>query len=195
MKSNDHQRWLSFFIHLSQQIDFQITYSGSHSSQVARLARDTARKISLSDVEVRRLYWASLFHDIGKVGVPSEILSKEGPLDEKEWQLMRLHPIVGANFLRFCGSLSSAYPIILYHQEKFDGSGYPFGLKGESIPIGSRILAVVDAYDAMTNRRIYRQPLSPKQAIDEFWKHRYKQFDPRVVEQFIGVLNEPSFSI
>ncbi|PWH19180.1 MAG: hypothetical protein DDG59_04005 [Anaerolineae bacterium] len=190
MKAN--QKWLSFFLYLSRQIDTQVTYSGSHSSQVAQLAWETARKISLSEREVRTIYWASLFHDIGKVGVPAEILSKKGPLDEQEWQFIRLHPIVGANILRGCGSMSSIYPIVLYHQEKFDGSGYPYGLKGESIPIYSRILAVVDAYDAMTNQRVYRQPLHPKQAVEELQKHRNTQFDPYIVEQFILVLRKHS---
>ncbi|GAB4474443.1 MAG: hypothetical protein Kow0088_10470 [Anaerolineales bacterium] len=192
MKTHVTQSWLSFFLDLSRQIDSQVTYSGSHSSQVAQLARETARKIALSDIEVRTIYWASLLHDIGKVGVPSEILSKKGPLDEEEWQFIRLHPIVGANIIRGCGSISAVYPIILYHQEKFDGSGYPYGLKGESIPISSRILAVVDAYDAMTNPRVYRKPLTTQQAIEELWQHRNTQFDPRVVEQFIHVINDQS---
>lgn len=190
MKTHKTQSWLSFFLNLSRQIDSQVTYSGSHSAQVAQLARETARKISLSDLEVRTIYWASLLHDIGKLGVPSEILSKKGPLDEQEWQFIRLHPIVGANIIRSCGSISSTYPIILYHQEKFDGSGYPYGLKGESIPISSRILAVVDAYDAMTNPRVYRKPLTTTQAIEELWRNRNIQFDPRIVEQFIKVITD-----
>lgn len=194
MNTSVNQIWLSFFLSLSRQIDSQVTYSGSHSFQVAQLTRETARRLSLNDIEVTTIYWASLFHDIGKVGVPSEILSKKGSLDEKEWQFIRLHPIVGANIIRFCNSLSSIYPVILYHQEKFDGSGYPYGLKGESIPLSSRILAIVDAYDAMTNQRVYRQPLTKKQAIDELWKHRNTQFDPRVVEQFVKVLNEQTHS-
>lgn len=185
-----NQNWLSFFLSLSRQIDTQITFSGSHSSQVAELARETARKISLSEFEIRTIHWASLFHDIGKVGIPREVLSKIGPLDDREWQLIRLHPIVGANIIRYCVSLSSISPIILHHQEKFDGSGYPYGLRGESIPIYSRILAVADAYDAMTNLRVYRQPFTPAQAIEELWKHRNTQFDPYIVDHFIQVLNE-----
>lgn len=188
----NNQNLLTFFLSLSRQIDSQVTYSGSHSSEVAQLARETARKIALSEPEVRTIYWASLFHDIGKVGVPNEVLSKNGPLDEKEWQLIRLHPIVGANIIRNFSSLASISPIILHHQERFDGSGYPDGLKGEAIPLYSRILAVVDAYDAMTNRRVYRQPLTPKQAIEELWQNRNIQFDPHIVEQFIHVINEQS---
>lgn len=194
MNTSVNQIWLSFFLNLSRQIDSQVTYSGSHSYQVAQLARETARSLSLNDIEVTTIYWASLFHDIGKVGVPSEILSKKGSLVEEEWQFIRLHPIVGANIIRFCSSISSIYPIILYHQEKFDGSGYPYGLKGESIPLSSRILAIVDAYDAMTNQRVYRQPLTKKQAVDELWKHCNTQFDPRIVEQFVKVLNEQTHS-
>ncbi len=188
MNTPANQSGLSFLLNLSRQIDSQVTISGSHSSQVAQLARETARRILLSEFEIRTIYWASLLHDIGKVGVPPEILSKSGSLDESEWQYIRLHPVIGANIIRNCGLISSTYLTILHHQEKFDGSGYPCGLKGESIPISSRILAVVDAYDAMTNHRVYRQPLSENQALDELWKHRNTQFDPRIVEQFIKVL-------
>ncbi len=188
MKKYANQSGLSFLLELSRYIDSQITFSGSHSSQVAQLARETARRILLSDIEVRTIYWASLLHDIGKIGVPTEILSKSGSLDESEWQYIRLHPVIGANIIRNCGLISSTYLTILHHQEKYDGSGYPYGLKGESIPISSRILAVVDAYDAMTNPRVYRQPLPKYQAIEELWKHRHTQFDPQIVEQFINVL-------
>ncbi|MCS6907033.1 MAG: HD-GYP domain-containing protein, partial [Anaerolineales bacterium] len=181
MKERIILSWLSLFLSLSKQVDSQVTYSGSHSMQVARLARATARQMSLDEAEVSSIYWASLLHDIGKVGVPVEILSKKGPLDEMEWQIMRLHPIIGANIIRSCKPIATASPIILYHQEKYDGSGYPYGLRGESIPISSRILAVADAYDAMTNRRVYREALPPKQALVELWKHRYTQFDPFVV--------------
>lgn len=188
MSLSTDENWIKFFLNLSHYIDSQVTSSGNHSLQVARHAIATAKKFAMRDEEVRITYWASLLHDIGKIGVPEEILVKHGPLDDKEWQFMRLHPTLGANIIRSVRTMSVISPIILFHQEKFDGSGYPYGLKGDEIPLGSRILAVVDAFDAMTNERVYRSAYSTSEAIHELISAKGKQFDPHVVEKFLTII-------
>ncbi|MGB9668799.1 MAG: HD-GYP domain-containing protein [Anaerolineales bacterium] len=188
MNLSTDENWIKFFLNLSHYIDSQVTNSGNHSFQVARYAIATAKKFAMREDEIRITYWASLLHDIGKIGVPEEILIKNGPLDQKEWQYMRLHPTLGANIIRSVKTMSVISPIILFHQEKFDGSGYPYGLKGEEIPLGSRILAVVDAYDAMTNERVYRKAYSKPEAINELVVSKGKQFDPSVVDHFLDIL-------
>jgi putative nucleotidyltransferase with HDIG domain len=194
MDTQPDQVWRQLFINLSRYIDIKITYSGTHSAHVAYWVKATARKLNLSNEDVQTIYWASLLHDIGKISVPDDVLVKNGPLTEEEWILMKLHPTVGANMVNSLYSLTQTAPIIRSHQEKFDGSGYPRGLRGEEIPLGGRILAVVDAYDAMTNRRVYRSPRSHEEAVVELKKMRGTHFDPHVVDVFIDVLNQSYFS-
>jgi HD-GYP domain-containing protein (c-di-GMP phosphodiesterase class II) len=142
------------------------------------------------------LHFASLLHDIGKIGIPEHVLGKEGPLDEFEAEVMKRHPAIGARILEKLDLLKDAAPIVLHHQERYDGDldatypGYPGGLTGESIPLGARIVAVVDAFDAMTTDRPYRAALSVERAITELHKERGRQFDPRVVDTFLQVLTE-----
>lgn len=192
MNSYVDEIWLQFFIHLSRHIDSKITCSGDHSSQVAYYAKATAKQFALSEIDIRTTFWASLLHDIGKIGVPEEVLSKNGPLSDNEWQCMKLHPTVGSNILRTVNTMTPISSIVLFHQERYDGSGYPYGLKGTQIPLGSRILAVVDAFDAMTNDRVYRSAYSKPQAMDELVRYSGKQFDPVVVDNFLAILsNDP----
>src|SRR5262249_35628056 len=140
--------------------------------------------------------FASLLHDIGKIGVPEQVLGKQGPLDAQEAEIMQRHPAIGARILEKLDLLKDAAPIVLHHQERWDGDtssaypGYPSGLKGESIPLGARIVAVVDAFDAMTTDRPYRAALSAERAVEELRRQRGRQFDPRVVDVFLQVLAE-----
>ena len=177
--------WLQLLINLSRYIDGRISLSGKHSAQVAEWSRATARRLGWEEGELRAIYLAALLHDIGKVGVPDEVLSKAGPLSEEEWLLMKLHPIVGANIIKSQKAIAHLAPVIYHHQEKYDGSGYPQGLRGEDIPGGARILAVVDAYDAMTDRRVYRIPLTHEEAVGELKRNGGTHFDPRVVSAFL----------
>jgi len=131
-----------------------------------------------------------LLHDIGKIFTPKEILFKPGPLNDEEWKIMRRHPIDGAEILEQIDGLKEMAKVVRYHQEAYDGSGYPEGLKGEEIPIGARIATVVDAFDAMITDRPYRKGMQIAQAIEELKRNRGTQFDPTVVDAIIEIYEE-----
>ena len=131
-----------------------------------------------------------LLHDVGKIFTPKEILYKPGPLSSEEWEIMRRHPVDGAEILEQIGALKEMAKIVRYHQEAYDGSGYPEGLKAQDIPIGARIAAVVDAFDAMVTDRPYRKGMTIDKAIEELKRNRGKQFDPDVVDTIIALYEE-----
>lgn len=181
--------WIQLYINLSRYIDARVCLDGKHSAQVAHWVRTTARCLNLAEINVHAAYWAALLHDIGKIGVPDCVLMKSGPLTHDEWKIMKLHPTIGANMVKNLRKIEHTAPDIQAHQEKFDGSGYPMGLCGEQIPIGARILAVVDAYDAMTHDRVYRKARSHSEAVDELRHLEGRHFDPIVVDGFLNILH------
>lgn len=161
-----------------------------HAHRMMYYAGATARELACADEDVNMLQLAALLHDIGKIGVPNAILHKPGPLNDEEWKLMRLHPQIGGQILEQMGGIFSALaPIVVAHHERWDGKGYPLNLAGEQIPLASRILAVVDSYDAMISRRPYRDPMSKEQAEQELLCCSGSQFDPRIVAAFLRVLS------
>jgi putative nucleotidyltransferase with HDIG domain len=182
--------WIQFLINLTRHIDKQVSFSGRHSAQVAFWARSTARVMKQSEEMAQALFWAAMLHDVGKIGVPENVLTKAGPLSDNEWTIMRLHPVLGANIVKSTKVFDAIAPMIFHHQEKYDGSGYPFGLRGDDIPLGARILAVADAYEAMTSHRVYRQALGSTEARLELTRNRGTHFDPQVVEAFLEVAEE-----
>lgn len=179
--------WIQFLINLTCYIDSQVADSSGHSSKVADWAKTIAQEFDFCEDETKSIFWAAMLHDIGKIGVPEHILSKNGPLDPAEWEMMRLHPIVGASIVSSLEGINHIAPIIYSHQEKYDGTGYPQGLMGDSIPLAARIVSVVDAYEAITSNRVYRKARSHSDAISELEKMGGKQFDPKVVEKFLEV--------
>jgi diguanylate cyclase (GGDEF)-like protein len=164
--------------------------TGEHAEQVVALAGAVARRMNLDAEEVERIAAAALLHDIGKVAVPDSILSKPGALNDEEWEVMRGHSIVGERILRAVPGLGPVARMVRHGHEHFDGNGYPDGLRGEEIPLGSRIVLACDAYDAMTAPRPYRDPMTPDQAAAELVAGAGTQFDPRVVEALLGYLED-----
>jgi len=146
------------------------------------------QELKLREYEQKRLQYATLLHDAGELMVPERVLRKKDKLTEKEYKLIKEHPLKGAKIIKSLKSLKSIAPIIMYHHENYDGTGYPKQLKGTEIPIGARILGVVAAFDAMVTKRPYRVPLSIDKATEEIKKNSGKQFDPKVVDAFLRVI-------
>jgi HD-GYP domain-containing protein (c-di-GMP phosphodiesterase class II) len=158
-----------------------------HTLRVVLYSMELGRRMDLPEEEMMHLRRGALMHDIGKIGIPDAILRKPGPLTPEEWGQMRLHPEYGQKMLAHIPFLRQATKIISAHQEKFDGSGYPLGLRAEEIPLGARIFAVADAFDAITSDRPYRQAQSYAKAKQEILRGSGSHFDPMVVEAFLSV--------
>jgi putative nucleotidyltransferase with HDIG domain len=164
-------------------------YTGEHSAFVVEIARIVAAALGLDDVEAERVGHAALLHDIGKVGVPDRILHKAAPLAGEEWDVMREHPVIGERILRAIPGMGGVARIVRHEHEWFDGSGYPDGLAGGAIPIGSRIILACDAYHAMTSDRPYRPAMDHEHAIAELVRCAGTQFDPKVVAALVKHLS------
>ena len=163
-------------------------YTGDHSEAVVELVVRVAEALALPPVEIERVETGALLHDIGKVGIPDSILHKDGPLDDDEWALMKEHPVIGERILRAIPGLGGVARIVRHEHERWDGGGYPDGLQGDAIPMGSRIILACDAYHAMTSDRPYRKAMPHGEALRELRKNAGSQFDPQVVEALMGCL-------
>ncbi|HLO14401.1 MAG TPA: HD domain-containing phosphohydrolase, partial [Anaerolineales bacterium] len=175
---------------LANALDMRDTYTNSHSQRIAEWAADIARILGCNAEEVQAIYWGGLLHDIGKIGIPDSILRKPTKLDEREWEIIRKHTILGAQLVSPIKKLAEVAPIIEYSHERYNGSGYPYGLLGEEIPLGARIIGVVDSYSAMRDERSYKKPVSHKEAIEELKRNSGILFDPRVVNTFLYILDK-----
>jgi putative nucleotidyltransferase with HDIG domain len=172
---------------LSKALDVRDTETDGHSHRVVAYMELIAKQLALSDEEVATLRRGALLHDIGKVGVPDQILRKPAALTEQEWLTMMKHPELGARIIGGISFLRSVSTIVRHHHERWDGTGYPDKLKGEQIPLGARIFAVADSFDAMTSDRPYRRAKSLDEARREIERCRGTQFDPQVVDGFMRV--------
>jgi len=177
---------------LANAIDLRDTYTSNHSQQIATMARAVARQLELSIQDIDAVYWGGLLHDIGKIGIPDSILQKPDKLDESEWISIKKHPKLGAELVAKIHKLQHIAPIIEYSHERFDGTGYPYGSQGDEIPIGARIVGVVDSFSAMVDDRPYKPPIDEKSALEEIKKNAGVLYDPRVVKAFLKVYKSPS---
>jgi len=171
---------------LVEALDLREHETGSHSKRVACHTQVLARRFTDEPLALQQIYWGALLHDIGKIGIADTILLKRDALDDAEWREMRTHPEKGYRIVAQIPGMAAAAEIVLSHEERFDGTGYPHGLKGEQIPFGARLFAVIDTLDAMTSDRPYRKALSFDQAIKEIFDMSCTQFDPLAVRAFLA---------
>lgn len=171
---------------IANAVEARDPYTAGHTSRVTAIAIEMAHELGWSREQIENLQIGALLHDIGKIGVADEILRKPDSLTPDEYSEMQQHPVFGAQMLKGVSILRPALPYILYHQERYDGKGYPFGLAGDQIPIEGRLLTVADTFDAMTSTRPYRQALTYEEAIEEIAAHRGTQFDPQMVDALLN---------
>lgn len=171
---------------LIMAIEEKDKYTRGHSHRVAFYASLVAQNMNLSDEEKKKLEYAALLHDVGKIGISEQILNKPGKLNNVEYEIIKTHPSKGVKILEPLKFLEDLLPIIEAHHERYDGKGYPHGLIHEQIPMLARLIGVCDAYDAMTSERSYRQPLAKEAALQEIKNGSGSQFDPAMVQKFIS---------
>jgi HD-GYP domain-containing protein (c-di-GMP phosphodiesterase class II) len=177
---------------LSRAIEARDPYTRGHSARVTAIAEAIALRLGWDDERLGLLYLGGPLHDVGKLGVSEEVLAKPGRLDDEELAQIREHPKLGARILLRIGALRGALPYVLYHHERWDGGGYPTGRAGEEIPLEARLLAVADAFDAMTSDRPYRPALDRDEAVAEVARCSGTQFDPQIVRVFLELFAEPA---
>src|SRR4030081_3117809 len=185
LEQKQHSLLKSVICGFNQLLDLRDLGTGVHSTRLAEWALRVARKLGIPETDLYQIEVAALLHDIGKIGIPDAILKKEGKLTDEERALMNKHPEYSWSILRLFSGLDKASLYALHHHESYDGSGYPGGLKGGEIPIGSRIVAVIDAYDAMISNRCYRKGISHEEAVRRLTAAGGTQFDPVVVQAFV----------
>lgn len=172
---------------LTASIDAKDRYTCGHSRRVAHLTQKLAQAIGLDEHTVSRCHIAGLVHDVGKIGVPEAVLLKPGKLNEEEFRWIRKHPEMGYRILKDIPQLSDVLPGVLYHHERWDGKGYPEGLRGEQIPLVARLIGLADSFDAMSSTRTYRSAMSRLQVLEEIVRCSGQQFDPELVRVFVGL--------
>jgi putative nucleotidyltransferase with HDIG domain len=172
---------------LMSALDARDRETEGHSTRVSRLACLLGERVGLSSHQLKALERGALLHDIGKIGINDSILHKPGKLTDDEWRIMRIHPDIGARIVEGIPFLQETLPVIRYHHERWDGSGYPVGLRGNASPIQARIFAVADVFDALTSSRTYRKKSSPDEAVEYLREQAGSLFDPTVVETFASL--------
>lgn len=173
-----------------RQIFFCDAYTAMHAQHVADLMAGLASQMGMTSDEINLAYMVGVMHDVGKIKIPEEILKKPAPLSEAEWQIMREHPVEGANMLAAAKGVEPVVAVMRHHHERYDGKGYPDGLRGEEIPLFSRMLALCDTFDAMTTERCYRSPVGLEECLREIRRCGGSQFDAALCEVFIEFVAE-----
>lgn len=180
---------LNSIMAIAHTIEAKDLYTSGHSTRVAKCSVAIARRLGVDEEDIKNLNYIALLHDIGKIGVPDAILNKESRLDDEEFEKIKKHPSIGYDILKGITMIPNLPEGALYHHERYDGTGYPMGLKGEEIPYMARIIAIADAYDAMTSDRAYRKALSKENVINELKKGKGSQFDLHILDEFLKMLN------
>ena len=175
---------------LADAIDYRDPYTAQHSVRVADISRRLAQRLGLSREQVDEITLAARVHDLGKIGIPNDILLKNGKLTADEMATMQTHPRIGADVLQKYGNFHRALPFVLHHHERYDGKGYPHGLKGDEIPVGAQVVAHADAFDAMISDRPYRKGLRPDMALQRVSEATGSQFNPVVAGAFVAMVRE-----
>ena len=176
---------------ISNTMDAKDDYTHGHSERVAEYSARIAEELGVHGERLSNIRSVALLHDIGKVGVPDYVLNKPGKLTEEEFDKMKSHTVIGSEILEDIGNILPEIGVgATYHHERYDGTGYPKGLKGEEIPFVARLIAVADAYDAMTSDRCYRKQISDEEVLEELLKGEGKQFDPKIVKALVRLLRE-----
>ena len=173
---------------IANTLDAKDAYTEGHAERVSGYCEQIARKIGMSEEDVRNIRLVALFHDIGKIGVPDSVLNKPGRLTDEEFDQMKQHTVVGSEIIKDLSMIPGVIIGARYHHERYDGTGYPEKLKGEEIPYIARIIAVADAYDAMTSNRVYRKHLTKEKVLSELEKGAGTQFDPDIVSTMIDLV-------
>jgi HD-GYP domain-containing protein (c-di-GMP phosphodiesterase class II) len=173
---------------LAHAIEARDPATRGHGARVTALAQTIAVRLGWDDARIDALRLGARLHDVGKLAISARVLTKPGPLDELELRLVQTHPLVGARMVRAISSGLLVLPYVLYHHERWDGAGYPTGRAGEDIPVEGRVLAVADAYDAMTSNRPYRCAVSADEALEEVERCAGTQFDPAIARLFVDAL-------
>lgn len=179
-----------FIESLTKTLEARDSYTAGHSDRVSELSSYIALKAGLESDEVYKIHVASHLHDIGKIGVPDNILLKEGSLSEEEYRIVKSHTDIGFKIIKDIPGLKEIAQIVLHHHEHYNGSGYPSGLKGIEIPVGSRIITLADSFDAMVTNRPYRNHLSINEAVRRIGECAGAQFDPGLTGIFLSVIEE-----
>ncbi|MFZ3372397.1 MAG: HD-GYP domain-containing protein, partial [Desulfitobacteriaceae bacterium] len=175
---------------LVQALEAKDTYTSGHSSRVGKLVVSMAAELKMSEEKIEFLKYASVLHDVGKIGVSENILNKNEKLLDTEWESIRMHPVIGQKIIKNIKFMFDIGEVARHHHERYDGKGYPDGLKGERIPLDSRIIAVADTYDAMTSNRSYRKGRTHQEAVEELRRVAGTQLDPKLVDVFCKMTSD-----
>lgn len=170
---------------LAAALDLKDTYTSGHSTRVGNMSHDLGKYLGISDSDLQMIHIAAHLHDIGKIGIPDNVLNKSGHLDSSEWDLMKKHSEMGYNILKKAESLKEISYIVLHHHERWDGNGYPKRLAKNEIPTGSRIISICDSIDAMRSTRSYRNAVSDIECYNEIFKNKGIMYDPKITDCII----------
>jgi len=193
MKGRANQMLLESIFAFAKAVEAKDYSTSKHSENMVSIATALGKKLNLSSDGIEYLQYAAMLHDLGKIGIPDKILHKRGKLTSKEYEKIKNHPLIGAEIVRDIHFLKEVVPMILYHHERFDGFGYSAGIRGKEIPLGARIIAIADVYQALISDRPYRKAYGRNEAIKIIREGSGTQFDPEIVKAFLEVLNDLSF--